>query len=163
MMFKKFAIAAPLAVLALSSSAVFAAGEARHSISLIAHVPTNGFYVVPVDPDLVNKDQDMSFRPSTGTMGEVNGFFDVRNNNGSVYASLESVPKLISGATSIDLQVTLNTKVLSTTPAMVVGETESNVNFRAPLNIKAVGSTFAPGDYTGAVTMMFDAVPPVAR
>jgi hypothetical protein len=89
MMFKKFAIAAPLAVLALSSSAVFAAGEARHSISLIAHVPTNGFYVVPVDPDLVNKDQDMSFRPSTGTMGEVNGFFDVRNNNGSVYASLE--------------------------------------------------------------------------
>jgi hypothetical protein len=163
MMFKKFAIAAPLAVLALSSSAVFAAGEARHSISLIAHVPTNGFYVVPVDPDLVNKDQDMSFRPSTGTMGEVNGFFDVRNNNGSVYASLESVPKLIAGATSIDLQVTLNTKLLSTTPQMVVGETESNVNYRAPLNIKAVGSTFAPGDYTGAVTMMFDAVPPVAR
>jgi hypothetical protein len=163
MMFKKFAIAAPLAVLALSSSAVFAAGEARHSISLIAHVPTNGFYVVPVDPDLVNKDQDMSFRPSTGTMGEVNGFFDVRNNNGSVYASLESVPKLIAGATSIDLQVTLNTKLLSTTPQMVVGETESNVNFRAPLNIKAVGTTFAPGDYTGAVTMMFDAVPPVAR
>jgi len=162
MMFKKFAIAAPLAVLALSSSAVFAAGEARHSISLVAHVPTNGFYVVPVDPDLVNKDQDMSYRPSTGTMGEVNGFFDVRNNNGSVHASLESVPKLISGATSIDLQVALNNVVLTTTPQMVVGETESNVNYRAPLNIKAVGTTFAPGDYTGAVTMMFDAVPPVA-
>jgi hypothetical protein len=162
MMFKKFAIAAPLAVLALSSSAVFAAGEARHSISLVAHVPTNGFYVVPVDQDLVNKDQDMSFRPSTGTMGEVNGFFDMRNNNGSVHASLESVPKLISGATSIDLQVALNNVVLTTTPQMVVGETESNVNYRAPLNIKAVGTTFAPGDYTGAVTMMFDAVPPVA-
>jgi len=161
-MFKKFAIAAPLAVLALSSSAVFAAGEARHSISLIAHVPTNGFYVVPVDPDLVNKDQDMSFRPSTGTMGEVNGFFDMRNNNGSVHASLESVPKLISGAASIDLQVALNNIVLTTTPQMVVGETESNVNYRAPLNIKAVGTTFAPGDYTGAVTMMFDAVTPVA-
>jgi hypothetical protein len=163
MMFKKFAIAAPLAVLALSSSAVFAAGEARHSISLIAHVPTNGFYVVPVDPDLVNKDQDMSFRPSTGTMGEVNGFFDVRNNNGSVHASLESVPRLIAGASTINLQVALNNVVLSTTPQMVVGETESNVNYRAPLNIKAVGTTFAPGDYTGAVTMMFDAVPPVAR
>jgi len=163
MMFKKFAIAAPLAVLALSSSAVFAAGEARHSISLIAHVPTNGFYVVPVDPDLVNKDQDMSYRPSTGTMGEVNGFFDVRNNNGSVHASLESVPRLIAGASTINLQVALNNVVLSTTPQIVVGETESNVNYRAPLNIKAVGTTFAPGDYTGAVTMMFDAVPPVAR
>ncbi|EJM64998.1 hypothetical protein PMI30_03458 [Pseudomonas sp. GM50] len=161
-MFKKIAFAAPLAVLALSSSVVFAAGEARHSISLVAHVPTNGFYVVPVDPDLVNKDQDMSFRPSTGTMGEVNGFFDVRNNNGSVHASLESLPKLISGASTINLQVALNGMVLSTTPQMVVGETESNVNYRAPLNIKAVGTTFAPGDYTGAVTMMFDAVPPVA-
>ncbi|GGT71827.1 hypothetical protein GCM10010207_82390 [Streptomyces atratus] len=42
------------------------AGEASHSISLIAHVPTNGFYVVPTDPDLVNKDQDMSYQPSTG-------------------------------------------------------------------------------------------------
>ncbi|UVK97774.1 fimbrial protein [Pseudomonas sp. B21-048] len=161
-MFKKLAIAAPLAVLALTSSAVFAAGEARHSISLIAHVPTNGFYVVPTDPDLVNKDQDMSFRPATGTMGEVNGFFDVRNNNGSVHASLESVPKLIAGATTIDLQVQFNNKVLTTTPQMVVGEAESDANYRAPLSIKAVGTSFAPGDYTGAVTMMFDAVPPIA-
>ena len=160
-MFKKIAFAAPLAVLALSSSAVFAAGEARHSINLVAHVPTNGFYVVPVDPDLVNKDQRMDYIPSKGTMDEVNGFFDVRNNNGSVHASLESVPKLISGATEIGLQVALNNVVLTTTPQMVVGETESNVNYRAPLNIKAVGTTFAPGDYTGAVTMMFDAVPPV--
>jgi hypothetical protein len=96
-------------------------------------------------------------------MGEVNGFFDVRNNNGSVHASLESVPRLIAGASTINLQVALNNVVLSTTPQIVVGETESNVNYRAPLNIKAVGTTFAPGDYTGAVTMMFDAVPPVAR
>ncbi|MGE8066042.1 CS1 type fimbrial major subunit [Pseudomonas sp. NPDC089569] len=161
-MFKKFAIAAPLAVLALGSSAVFAAGEARHSISLVAHVPTNGFYVVPVDPDLVNKDQDMSYSPTTGSMGQVNGFFDVRNNNGSVHASLESVPKLIAGADTIDLKVEFNNKELTTTPQMVVGEAESDVNFRAPLRISAKGTTFAPGDYTGAVTMMFDAVPPVA-
>ncbi|MHC8375722.1 CS1 type fimbrial major subunit [Pseudomonas sp. MDT1-16] len=159
-MFKKFAIAAPLAVLALGSSMAFGAGEARHSISLIAHVPTNGFYVVPTDPDLVNKDQDMSYLPTTGKMGEVNGFFDVRNNNGSVHASLESLPKLISGATAIDLQVSFNNKVLTTTPQMVVGEAESDVNFRAPLNIKALGATFEPGDYTGAVAMIFDAVTP---
>ena len=160
-MFKKFAIAAPLAVLALTSSAVFAAGEARHSISLVAHVPTNGFYVVPVDPDLVNKDQDMSYNPTTGTMRQVAGFFDVRNNNGSVHASLESAPKLIAGSTTIDLQVEFNNKVLTTTPQLVVGEAESDANYRAPLRISAVGSTFAPGDYTGAVTMMFDAVPPI--
>ncbi|WP_404870280.1 hypothetical protein ACI1MP_33170 [Kitasatospora griseola] len=34
------------------------AGDVSHSISLVAHVPTNGFYVVPTDPDLVSKDQD---------------------------------------------------------------------------------------------------------
>ncbi len=160
-MFKKIAITASLAALALSTSVTFAAGEARHSISLIAHVPTNGFYVVPTDSDLVNKDQDMSFQPSTGKMREVNGFFDVRNNNGSVHASLESVPKLISGAQAIDLQVLFNNKELTLTPQMVVGESESDVNYRAPLKISAKGSTFQPGDYTGVVAMTFDAVPPI--
>ncbi|CAI8720629.1 MULTISPECIES: CS1 type fimbrial major subunit [Pseudomonas] len=161
-MFKKLAIAAPLALLALGSTGAFAAGEASHSISLVAHVPTNGFYVVPTDPDLVNKDQDMSYQPSTGKMRDVNGFFDVRNNNGSVHASLESQPKLVAGNTSIDLQVMLNNKELTLTPQMVVGESESDVNYRAPLKISAVGSNFVPGDYTGSVAMIFDAVPPVA-
>lgn len=160
-MFKKLAIAAPLALLAMGSTGAFAAGEASHSISLVAHVPTNGFYVVPTDPDLVNKDQDMSYQPTTGKMAEVNGFFDVRNNNGSVHASLESQPKLIAGSTSIDLQVMLNNKELTLTPQMVVGEAESDVNYRAPLKITAKGSNFQPGDYTGSVAMIFDAVPPV--
>ncbi|MHA3736442.1 CS1 type fimbrial major subunit [Pseudomonas sp. Eth.TT006] len=160
-MFKKIAFAAPLALLALGSSAVFAAGEARHSISLVAHVPTNGFYVVPTDADLVNKDQRMDFQPGSNTMREVNGFFDVRNNNGSVHASLESVPQLIAGATKVALQVSFNNKVLSTTPQLVVGEAESNDNYRAPINIKTVGAVPPAGDYTGAVTMLFDAVPPV--
>jgi len=159
-MFKKIAIAAPLALLAMSSTA-FAAGEASHSINLIAHVPTNGFYVVPTDPDLVNKDQDMSYQPTTGKMADVNGFFDVRNNNGSVHASLESLPKLVAGNTSIDLQVMLNNKELTLTPQMVVGESESDVNYRAPLKISAKGSNFQPGDYIGSVAMIFDAVPPV--
>jgi hypothetical protein len=160
-MFKKLAIAAPLALLAMGSTGAFAAGEASHSISLVAHVPTNGFYVVPTDPDLVNKDQDMSYQPTTGRMRDVNGFFDVRNNNGSVHASLESQPKLVAGNTTIDLQVLLNNKELTLTPQMVVGESESDVNYRAPLKITARGSNFQPGDYTGSVAMIFDAVPPV--
>ena len=159
-MFKKIAIAAPLALLAMSSTA-FAAGEASHSINLIAHVPTNGFYVVPTDPDLVNKDQDMSYSPATGKMTEVKGYFDVRNTYGSVHASLESLPKLVAGNTSIDLQVMLNNKELTLTPQMVVGESESDVNYRAPLKLSAKGSNFQPGDYTGSVAMIFDAVPPV--
>ncbi|MFJ2536743.1 MULTISPECIES: CS1 type fimbrial major subunit [unclassified Pseudomonas] len=160
-MFKKIAIAAPLALLALGSSGAFAAGEAAHSISIVAHVPTNGFYVVPTNPDLVNKDQDMSYQPTTGKMGEVNGFFDVRNNNGSVHASVDSVPKLISGSNEIALKVEVNNKTLTTTPQEVVGEAESDVNYRAPIKISAIGTAFNPGDYTGVVAMTFDAVPPV--
>ncbi|MFI6984153.1 hypothetical protein ACIBSV_36900 [Embleya sp. NPDC050154] len=53
---------APLAELARAYAQVTRA----HSISLVAHVPTNGFYVVPTDADLVNKDQDMSYSPTTG-------------------------------------------------------------------------------------------------
>ena len=159
-MFKKIAIAAPLALLALGSSGAFAAGEAAHSISIVAQVPTNGFYVVPTNPDLVNKDQDMSYQPATGKMGEVNGYFDVRNNNGSVHASVDSVPKLISGSNEIPLKVEINNKTLTTTPQEVVGGPESDVNYRAPLKISAVGTTFEPGDYTGVVAMTFDAVPP---
>lgn len=45
----------PLTELAHAYDLVTRAGEAAHSISLVAHVPTNGFYVVPVDPDLVTK------------------------------------------------------------------------------------------------------------
>lgn len=160
-MFKKIAIAAPLALLALGSSGAFAAGEAAHSINIVAHVPTNGFYVVPTDPDLVNKDQDMSYNPSTAKMGEVNGFFDVRNNNGSVHASLDSAPKLISGNSNIDLKVELNNKTLTLTPQEVVGESESDVNYRMPVKISAIGTNFPAGDYTGVVAMTFDAVPPV--
>ncbi|MFE1545908.1 YidB family protein [Streptomyces microflavus] len=50
--------------------------------------------------------------------------------------------------------------VLTQTPQMGVGEAESDVNYRAPLRITAKGTNFTPGDYTGAVTMMFDAVSP---
>lgn len=162
-MFKQFAIAAPLALLALGSSGAFAAGEAAHSISIVASVPTNGFYVVPTNPDLVNKDQDMSYQPTTGKMGEVNGTFDIRNNNGSVSASVDSAPKLISGANTVDLTVKINNVELTTTPKPIVGEAESDVNYRAALNIAVADATktVAPGDYTGVVAMTFDAVPPI--
>ncbi|MCX2544561.1 CS1 type fimbrial major subunit [Pseudomonas sp. COW5] len=160
-MFKKIAITASLAALALSSSVTFAAGDARHTITLKASVPTNGFHVVPVDSDLVNKDQDMSYNPLTGTMKTVNGHFDVRNTNGSVHAYLEGIPTLIGGSSLIPLEIKFNNIVLNQTPQLVVGESESNVNYRAPITITAKGTTFTPGDYTGAVPLIFDAVLPV--
>ncbi|WP_331769029.1 CS1 type fimbrial major subunit (plasmid) [Embleya sp. NBC_00888] len=81
--------------------------------------------------------------------------------SGQVAAVLaDALPRLISGSDTIDLRVELNDTVLTATPQVVVGEAESDVNFRAPLKISATGSNYAPGDYTGVVAITFDAVPP---
>ena len=96
------------------------------------------------------------------TLTPITGFFDVRNNNGSVHASVEGTPRLYGGANTIDLVVAFNGIALTNTPQMVVGEQESDVNYRAPIRISAVGSNHPAGDYTGAVAIVYDAVPPVA-
>lgn len=155
-MFKKIAFAAPLALLALSSSMAFAATEAKHSISIVAHVPSDDFFAVPVDADLVNKDQDMSYNPSTGTMRTVDGHFDVLRTAGKVHARLEGLPKLIAGNKTIDLKVELNGKTLTTTSQEVVGEAESNVRYRAPFKISATGAKPDAGDYTGVVMLVVE-------
>jgi hypothetical protein len=155
-MFKKIAFAAPLAVLALSSSMAFAAPDAKHSINIVAHVPTDDFYAVPVDSDLVNKDQDMSYNPSTGAMRTVDGYFDVLHTAGKVHARLEGVPKLIAGSKTIDLKVELNGKELTTTSQEVVGADESNTRYRAPFKVSAKGTTFDAGDYTGVVMLVVE-------
>lgn len=156
MMLKKLAFAAPLTALAMSASMAFAATEAKHSISLIAHVPADDFYAVPVDSDLVNKDQDMSYNPSTDAMREVNGHFDVLHTAGKVHARLEGVPKLIAGNSTIDLKVELNGKTLTTDSQEVVGATESNTRFRAPFKISAPAGKPVAGDYTGVVMLVVE-------
>lgn len=159
-MFKKFAIAAPLAVLALNSSMAFAAGEANHSIDLKAHVPSKNFYVVPTNPDLVNKTQSMDYNPGTGELNDVDGSFEILHTAGHVESSLTTMPVLYSGGDQIPVEVKLNNTVLGLTPTLVVGDAESNTNFRAMFKIKSLvkGADAKPGDYTGTVSMTHDAV-----
>lgn len=157
MMLKKLAFAAPLTVLAMSASIAFAATEAKHSISLVAHVPADDFYAVPVDADLVNKDQDMSYNPGIDAMKTVDGHFDVLHTAGKVNARLEGVPKLIAGSKTIDLKVELNGKTLNTTSQEVVGDTDSNTRYRAPFKISAITSGKPDaGEYTGVVMLVVE-------
>ena len=163
-MFKKIAIATPLAILALSSSMAFAAGEARHSINLVASVPTKVFHVLPVDPDLIIKDQVLSYNPVSDDLSTLRALFDTKNTNGSIAASLESEAFLSNGVDTdkVPLTVSFNGKALSLTPEEVVGEVESTPGKRVELVIaptKPATGGYKPGDYTGAVTMIFDAVP----
>ncbi|MGW8782586.1 hypothetical protein ACWGNM_31610 [Streptomyces sp. NPDC055796] len=86
-------------IAAIAVPAVHArAGEATLSISLVAHVPTNGFYVVPTDADLVNKVQDMSFSPIPGTMKPIDGFFDVRSQSLTTRDTVLTQPPAVTDA-----------------------------------------------------------------
>ena len=150
-MFKKIAFTAPLAVLALSSSMAFAATEARHTISLVATISSPEFKAEVVDPDLVNKDQNMSPNSTTnGKLATIVGAFDVLHTAGSVHARLEYMPKLVqtAGSKSIDIDVTVNGRKLNTVSQEVVGADESNVTYRAPIEISALDGAFTAGDYT---------------
>ena len=156
-MFKKIAFAAPMAVLALSSSMAFAATEARHSISLTAHVPSDDFYAVPVNPSLTNEDQDMSYDPAKDAMRAVEGhYFDILHTAGAVSARLETPAQLIAGSKTINLKVELNGKVLTTTSQEVVTDTDSNTRYRAPFKISAPAGKPDAGDYTGQVLLMIE-------
>ncbi|RON09586.1 hypothetical protein BK659_10840 [Pseudomonas brassicacearum] len=163
-MFKKIAIAAPLTVLALSSSMAFAEGEERHSINMIASIPTVQFHVKPVEPSLIVDDQRLVHNQVTDELSTLRAQFDTKHAAGSIAAMLEEEAYLGNGvaADKIPLTVTFNGKVLNTSTAVeVVGESESTPGKRVELVVaptKPATGGYKPGDYTGKVAMRFDAV-----
>ncbi|MBN2979012.1 hypothetical protein BFW88_22445 [Pseudomonas fluorescens] len=160
-MFKKIAIAAPLAFLALNSSLAFAAGEGRASINLVATVPATTFHVQPVDPDLIAKDQVLNYNPANGDLSNLRAQFDTRHTAGRIDASLESAAVLYNGSASVPLGVTFNGVTLTVgTAKPVVTKEEASAGRRVDMVITPTkpGSGYEPGAYTGQVHMVFDAV-----
>ncbi|EJM09926.1 hypothetical protein PMI21_05385 [Pseudomonas sp. GM18] len=161
-MFKKFAIAVPMTLLALSSSMAFAAEESRTSINITAEIPSRSFHALPVNPDF-GKDERMHYDVSSRSLTDVRGTFDVKHTNGSVGAYVVGGPTpLFNGdpAAIIPLTYTFNGKVLTATSQEVVGDEESNYGMRADLVITA-GKVFDNhvGLYTANPVVMFDAIP----
>jgi hypothetical protein len=164
-MLKKFAIATPMAILALTSSMAFAVGEARHSINIVASVPSNVFYVLPVDPDLIVKDQRLAYDPFSSQLSTLRAQFDTKNSDGSIAAMLENAAYLSNGvpAQNIPLVVTFNGVTLThTAPVEVLNEADSTPGKRVELSVAPTkpGSGYVAGDYTGVVALRFDAVLP---
>jgi hypothetical protein len=160
-MFKKFAIAVPMTLLALSSSVAFAAEEARTAINISAFIPTFAFHAQPVNPDF-GKDEKMSYNVMTESLNPLRAAYDIRHTNGSVNAYVEGGPQhLTNGSPSvIPLTYTFNGVTLTGTSKEVVGDAESNPGMRADLVITAAlpGSTQL-GLYTANPVVVFDAVP----
>ena len=97
-MFKKFAIAVPMTLLALSSSVAFAAEEARSSINITADIPSKVFHAQPVNPDF-GKAETMQYVLGTGVLSDVAGIYDIQHTNGSVGAYVEGGPQPCSMVT----------------------------------------------------------------
>lgn len=161
-MFKKFAIAVPMTLLALSSSMAFAADEVRSSINITADIPSKVFHAQPVSPDF-GKDEKMDYVLGTGTLRDVAGMYDIQHTNGSVGAYVEGGPQpLFNGnaTQNIPLTYTFNGKTLTGVSQEVVGDTESNGGMRAELRITAAKPTTTQvGLYAANPVVIFDAIP----
>lgn len=162
-MFKKFAIAAPLAVMALSSSVVFAAGEASHTVNLKANIPTTVFHAQPRDPNF-GRDETMSYNLVSGELAAVSGIYDLKNTNGSVHAYIEGGPAVLfngNPAQNIPLTTTLHGVTLTGTPKEVLNEADSTPGVGAELRIVAAKpSATQRGSYATVMPLVFDAVLP---
>ncbi|MFN3357848.1 MAG: CS1 type fimbrial major subunit [Pseudomonas sp.] len=163
-MFKKFAIAAPLAVIALSSQGAFAAGEASHTVNLKATIPTTVFHVQPRDPNW-GRDETMNYNLVNGELSPLSAIYDMRNTNGSIHAYIEGGPAVLfngDASQNIALTTTLNGVTLTGTPQEVVNDADSTPGIGAELRIAAAKPTASQrGAYTSVMPLVFDAVLPV--
>ncbi|OXR28480.1 adhesin [Pseudomonas umsongensis] len=159
-MFKKFAIAVPMTLLALSSSMAFAAEEVRSSINISAFIPTNAFHAQPVNPEF-GKDEKMTWDVVNEKLSTLSAPFDVRHTLGSVNAYVEGGPQpLHNGKDFIALKYVFNGVTLTGTSQEVVGDTESNAGMRAVLLITAaLPMSSQTGNYTANPVLIFDAIP----
>lgn len=161
-MFKKFALPAAVAAIALNASSAFAADDARSSIHISAEIPTKQFHAQPRDPNW-GKDERMSYNPVSGDLSNLRATYDVKNTEGSVHAYIEGGPaSLFNGSDAIALTTAFNGVVLTATPQEVVDDPQSTPGTQADMVITPAKPLAGQnGLYTGDFTVVFDAVPRV--
>jgi hypothetical protein len=147
----------------LTLSAMAAWGEVqRESFEVIVSIPSADFYVLPVDPQLVQREQRLPFNTVTSQLSPLRAFFDVKNANGAIGARLGEEAYLSNGRDRIDLRVTFNKVELTLDSVQVVSAAQARPGQRVGLEIAAIkpADDYLPGEYLGTVHMMFDAIAP---
>ncbi|WP_434561477.1 adhesin [Pseudomonas sp. Z5-35] len=156
-------LASPLALttLMLPWPAAWAAVE-RETFELYVTIPTVDFYVLPLDPQLVQREQRLPFSSITNDLSPLRATYEVKNTTGAIGARLGEEAYLSNGRDRIDLRVSFNNVELSLDSTLVVSATEARPGRQVPLEIAAIkpGDNYRPGDYYGTVHMVFDAVAP---
>lgn len=160
-MYKVAALIVLVIVLGLSVSRVEAAVE-RETFEVYVTIPTADFYVLPVDPQLVQREQRLAFNPVSSQLATLRAPFDVKNIGGAIGARLDQEAYLSNGTDRVDLRVTFNNVELSLTQSEVVASADARPGKRVGLEIAAIKpeDDYRPGNYYGTVHMVFDAIAP---
>ncbi|MDB5995614.1 MAG: hypothetical protein JWP42_2750 [Pseudomonas sp.] len=158
-MFKKFALALPTAVLALSASMAFAADPYPLNISIKATVPAADFKITPTTPGF-GRDEFMDWL-SSNRLSDINETLTLTNTaaNGAINALIDGEAKLFNGRDDIALTVSLGGVMLNDTSQEVAGNIESVGGVQKPLVIKAaIPTDTQSGDYRGNFAVVFEPV-----
>lgn len=147
--------------LGLSVSQINAAVE-RETFEVYVTIPTADFYVLPVDPQLVQREQRLAYNPVSSQLASLRAPFEVKNIGGAIGARLDQEAYLFNGTDRVDLRVTFNDVELGLTQTEVVSAANARSGTRVGLEIAAIkpDDDYRPGNYYGTVHMVFDAIAP---
>ena len=162
-MFKKLMTLISMVALTLGSVYAYALVE-RETFEVSVTIPTAEFYVLPVDPDWIGREQKLSWDLTSQELSSLRKQFDVKNSNGEITARLSEEPYLSNGrdVDNIALDVQFNRVKLTVHDAPVISETDGKTGKRVELVIAAVkpDDGYKPGEYYGSVHMIFEASAP---
>ncbi|MNF45901.1 hypothetical protein D3C84_270480 [compost metagenome] len=162
-MFKELMTVISMILLSLASACAYALVE-RETFEVSVTVPTAEFYVLPVEPDWIGREQKLTWDLTAQELSSLRKQFDVKNSNGEITARLSEEPYLSNGrdVDNIALDVQFNRVKLTVHDAPVISEMDGKTGKRVELVIAAVkpDDGYKPGEYYGSVHMIFEASAP---
>ena len=160
-MFKTLIQPLAFAALILPWLSAWGARESK-TFEVYVTIPTADFYVLPLDPQLVLREQRMAFNTATSDLVPLRAVYGVKHTTGAIGARLAEQAYLSNGRERIDLRVKFNDVELGLESAQVVSANDARPGRQVRLEIAAIkpGDKYVPGTYYGTVHMVFDAVAP---
>ncbi|HHK4130841.1 TPA: CS1 type fimbrial major subunit [Enterobacter roggenkampii] len=147
------------AALLATSFVAMADDQTELQFELEANIPAQQYFVEFQDPAFGTTTQTMAWDNVNDKLEEVSTTLLAKNNVGKITAFLDSPAALTSGTDTIPLTVSIGSLALpvGSTGAVEIVNATTNTTQSLALNVAPTGTpTYVPGDYTGAVKMMFD-------
>lgn len=141
----------------------YAAEQQSYSIEVVASVPDDSFYVMPVDGGWINEPQAMDYDYGTQRLRSIEKDFQYKSTLGGIQAYLTNTDSagssiLSNGQDTIPLKVSFNGIALSSSTSEVVSESAAKNGGRTNLRIeqKDEKPLTVSGSFNGQVALMFE-------